>query len=66
MVLTAWGVQLEVDSANDPRIDEFLDTYVLGPQTQEQNAACTGGTSATGDEAQAGIGEAPAEEEQPE
>jgi hypothetical protein len=55
VALSAWGVQLEVDSVDDPRIDEFLDTYVLGPQTQEQNAACAGGTSATGDEAQASL-----------
>jgi hypothetical protein len=65
VVLSAWGVQLEVDSVDDPNIEQFLNKYVLGPQTQEQNAACTGGTSATGDEAQAGLGAAPTAEGQP-
>jgi hypothetical protein len=65
VVLSAWGVQLEVDSVDDPNIEQFLNKYVLGPQTQEQNAACTGGTSATGDEAQAGLGAAPAAGGQP-
>jgi hypothetical protein len=44
IVLTAWGVQLEVDSADDPRIDQFLNAFVQGPQTPERGAACTGGT----------------------
>jgi hypothetical protein len=66
VVLSAWGIQLKVESADDPKIEQFLNKYVLGPQTQEQNAACTGGTSATREEAQAAFDEAPAEEEQPE
>ena len=66
VVLSAWGVQLAVDSADDAKIEQFLNKYVLGPQTQEDNAACSGGTSATGEEAQAGIGEAAPEGEQPE
>jgi hypothetical protein len=44
VVLTAWGKQLAVDSADDPRIDEFLETFVEGPQTPEPGAPCTGGT----------------------
>ena len=43
IMLTAWGLQLSVDSATDPRIDEFLSTYAQGPQTPEPNAPCAGG-----------------------
>jgi hypothetical protein len=43
VVLTAWGVQLEVDSVNDERIGQFIDQYRLGPQTPEFGAACTDG-----------------------
>jgi hypothetical protein len=41
--LTAWGHQLTVDSADDPRIDEFFDAYVQGPQAPEEGAPVTGG-----------------------
>lgn len=40
IILTAWDHQLVVDSANDPRIDQFLQKYRLGPQTQEPGASC--------------------------
>jgi hypothetical protein len=43
VVLTAWGLQLEVNSVTDRRIVEFLDRYVLGPQTLERGATCSGG-----------------------
>jgi len=43
IVLTAWGVQLEVDDASDPRVEEFLVKYVQGPQTPEPGAPCSGG-----------------------
>ncbi|MCV2394659.1 DUF3105 domain-containing protein [Actinotalea sp. M2MS4P-6] len=43
IVLTAWGVQLEVDDPADPRVEEFLVKYVQGPQTPEPGAACSGG-----------------------
>jgi hypothetical protein len=55
VVLTAWGVQLEVNSADDPKVEQFLNKYVLGSQTLEPGAACSGGTSATGEEARAGL-----------
>lgn len=42
-VLTAWGVQLEVDSADDGRIADFIDTYQRGPQTPEPGAPCSNG-----------------------
>lgn len=43
IVATAWGLQLEVDSADDGRVAEFIDRYRVGPQTPERGAACTGG-----------------------
>jgi len=43
VVLTAWGIQLEVDSADDDRVATFLDRYVLGPQTPELGATCSNG-----------------------
>ncbi|MET9953662.1 DUF3105 domain-containing protein [Streptomyces sp. NPDC006339] len=44
--LSAWGKQLSVDSASDPRVQTFLDKYVQGKQTPEPGAACTGGKPA--------------------
>ncbi|MCZ0983305.1 DUF3105 domain-containing protein [Streptomyces diastatochromogenes] len=44
--LSAWGKQLGVDSASDPRVRTFLDKYVQGKQTPEPGAACTGGKPA--------------------
>lgn len=46
IVLTAWGVQLAVEDANDERIDEFLTTYRSGPQTPEPGATCEAGEMA--------------------
>ena len=43
IVISAWGVQLKVNSANDPRLAQFLAKYEQGPQTQEPGAACSGG-----------------------
>ncbi|MHB8340807.1 MAG: DUF3105 domain-containing protein [Mycobacteriales bacterium] len=43
VVATAWGVQLRLPSANDPRLPEFIHYYRLGPQTPEPSAPCTGG-----------------------
>jgi len=43
VVASAWGVQLKVNSANDPRIAQFISKYEQGPQTPEQGSPCTGG-----------------------
>ncbi|MEU1128031.1 DUF3105 domain-containing protein [Streptomyces sp. NPDC005899] len=43
IMLSAWGRQLTVDSADDPRVARFLATYVQGAQTPEPGAPCTGG-----------------------
>jgi hypothetical protein len=42
IVLTAWGVQLEVDSVDDERIEQFVSQYRIGPQTPEPGASCSG------------------------
>jgi hypothetical protein len=44
IVMTAWGIQLELDSAGDSRIDDFIDRYQRGPQTPEPGAPCSDGT----------------------
>ncbi|MFJ5281701.1 MULTISPECIES: DUF3105 domain-containing protein [Streptomyces] len=46
ITLSAWGKQLDVNSASDGRIEKFLGKYVQGEQTPEPGAACTGGVSA--------------------
>ncbi|WP_340377285.1 DUF3105 domain-containing protein [Streptomyces sp. SS7] len=46
ITLSAWGHQLGVKTASDPRVQQFLDKYVQGEQTPEPGAACTGGKSA--------------------
>ncbi|CAL9342185.1 DUF3105 domain-containing protein [Streptomyces sp. enrichment culture] len=46
ITLTAWGHQINVTKASDPRVAEFLEKYVQGSQTPEPGAACTGGKSA--------------------
>ncbi|MCZ3389507.1 MAG: DUF3105 domain-containing protein [Actinomycetia bacterium] len=43
ITLTAWGVQLGLESADDPRVDEFLTAYRSGPQTPEPGATCGSG-----------------------
>jgi len=45
---SAWGLQLKVDSADDPRLQTFLDKYVRGEQTREPGAACSGGLTPPG------------------
>ncbi|MFC3994540.1 DUF3105 domain-containing protein [Nocardiopsis sediminis] len=42
VVLSAWGKQLVLESAEDPRIPEFLSTYEQGEQTPEPGAPCSG------------------------
>ena len=43
VVLSAWGIQLEVDEANDDRIATFIERYERGPQTPEPGATCRDG-----------------------
>lgn len=43
VVATAWGVQMQADSASDPRLPAFIARYERGPQTPEANASCRRG-----------------------
>lgn len=43
VVAVAWERRLEVDTASDPRLGQFLETFVNGAQAPEPSAACTGG-----------------------
>lgn len=43
IMLSAWGKQVTVDSADDPRVAAFFAKYVQGAQTPEPGAPCTGG-----------------------
>ena len=43
VVASAWGKQLKMKSAYDPRLPVFIQAYMQGPQTPEVGAACTGG-----------------------
>ncbi|MFI5674431.1 DUF3105 domain-containing protein [Streptomyces cellulosae] len=47
IMLSAWGHQLSVDKASDPRVEQFLTKYVQGAQTPEPGAACTNGLTAS-------------------
>jgi hypothetical protein len=42
---TAWGTQLTVPEAGDPRIGAFIRAYAQSPNAPEPGAACTGGSN---------------------
>ena len=42
VVLTAWGVQLVIESLPDERIAKFIKYYEEGPQNPEPGAPCSG------------------------
>ncbi|MEU2129600.1 DUF3105 domain-containing protein [Streptomyces sp. NPDC018352] len=46
IMLTAWGNQVTVDGADDPRVDKFFSQFVQGAQTPEPGATCSGGLEA--------------------
>jgi hypothetical protein len=43
VVASAWGKQLPLTSADDPKLTEFVRAFRTGPQTPEPGAPCTGG-----------------------
>jgi hypothetical protein len=43
IVASAWGAQLGVDQASDPRLADFIHYYAGGGQGGERGAQCTGG-----------------------
>jgi hypothetical protein len=43
IVATAWGVQLKLPTASDPRLRSFITTYKTGSKAPEPGGECTGG-----------------------
>jgi len=48
IVVSAWGKQLRLDDASDPRLKAFIREYRMSPNAPEPGAACTGGTDGSG------------------
>lgn len=46
VVASAWGLQVQLDGADDERLEPFLVAYLQGPQTPEPGAPCSGGIGA--------------------
>jgi hypothetical protein len=44
VVISSWSYQLEVEEADDPRIERFIEQNRLGPRTPEPGATCGNGT----------------------
>ncbi len=47
VVASAWGAQVQLEGADDPNLERFVNSYRKGPQTPEPGATCSGGTSDT-------------------
>ncbi|MDQ3841207.1 MAG: DUF3105 domain-containing protein [Actinomycetota bacterium] len=43
VVGSAWGRQLRLEGANDPRLEQFVSTFEWGSQSPEPEGPCTGG-----------------------
>lgn len=43
VVASAWGEQLWLEGAYDPRLGQFVSAFEQGPQTPEPGAPCSGG-----------------------
>ena len=48
IVASAWGVQLQVNQANDPRIAAFIEKYRESKLAPEPGAPCSGGVDGPG------------------
>lgn len=48
IVLSAWNHQLKLDSADDPRVEEFFSEYWQSQNAPEPGAACTGAIDGPG------------------
>lgn len=46
VVASAWGKQVQLESADDERLGQFIRSYRLSQDAPEPGAACTGGTTA--------------------
>jgi cyclophilin family peptidyl-prolyl cis-trans isomerase len=57
VVVTSWNHQLRLESAADPRLEEFVRRYRRNPETTpELNAVCSGGFSGTRQDWEAALG----------
>ena len=43
IVISAWGYQLQLETASDPRLGQFIEAYELNPAGPEPGAPCTNG-----------------------
>ena len=43
VVVSAWGVQVQLDDVNDPRLEDFITKYWQAGTAPEPGAPCTGG-----------------------
>lgn len=48
IVISAWGYQLKLEQADDPRLMRFIQKYELSPLAPEPGAPCTGGVGQPG------------------
>jgi hypothetical protein len=48
VVASGWGVQVELDGVDDPRLDEFITKYRLAASVPEPGALCTGAIDGPG------------------
>lgn len=43
VVASAWGAQVQLPNASDPRLAQFISQFRAGPFAPERNASCSGG-----------------------
>ena len=43
VVASAWGVQLKLETATDPQLEQIVRAFRLGNQAPERGGECTGG-----------------------
>lgn len=48
VAISAWGAQLKVTDADDPRLQDFIDKYWRSADSPEPNAPCTGAIDGPG------------------
>jgi hypothetical protein len=48
VVISAWGAQVDLDSVDDPRLEQFVDKFWRSADLPEQGAPCTGGVDGPG------------------
>ena len=48
VVASAWGAQIDLDGADDARLQQFIDMFWQSPDAPEPGAPCTGGVDGPG------------------